>query len=75
MKAVAPPPPDLHPDRFLRCQEALANGVSEVALAGIAAGWRPEEVAAALVELADNAMLAVLATRDVERDLAVLRRR
>jgi hypothetical protein len=41
----------------------------------MAAGWRPEEVAAALVELADNAMLAVLATRDVERDLALLRRR
>ncbi|WP_296434657.1 MULTISPECIES: hypothetical protein [unclassified Rhizobium] len=70
-----PPPPDFHPDRFLRCQEALADGVSEVALAGIAAGWCPEEVAAALVELADNAMLAVLATRDVERDLALLRRR
>ncbi len=74
MKAVAPPPPGKHPDRFLQCQEALADSLSEVALAGTAAGWRPEEVAAALVELADNAMLAVLATRDLERDLSFLRR-
>jgi len=44
--------------------------MSEVTLAGSAAGWRPEEIAAALVELADNAVLAVLATRDVERNLA-----
>ena len=73
MKAVASPPPGNHPDRFLKCQEALADSLSEVALAGMAAGWRPEEVAAALVELADNAMLAVLAARDVERDLALRR--
>lgn len=60
---------------MLRCQEALADSVSEVALAGMAAGWRAEEVAAALVELADNAMLAVLAARDFERDVDFLRRR
>lgn len=72
MKAIPSPPPGIAPDRFLQCQEALADGVSELALAGMAAGWRAEEVAAALVELADNAMLA---TRDFERDVDFLRRR
>lgn len=75
MKAIAPPHPGIHPDRFLQCQEALADSVSEVALAGMAAGWRAEEVAAALVELADHAMLAVLANRELERDVGLLRRR
>ncbi len=75
MKAIPSPPPGIAPDRFIQCQEALADGVSELALAGMAAGWRAEEVAAALVELADNAMLAVLATRDFERDVDFLRRR
>jgi len=55
-------------------KKGLADRMSEVALAGIAAGWRPEEIAAALVELADNAMMAVLATRDVERDFACLKK-
>ncbi len=75
MKAVAPPPPDFHPDRFVRYQEALADGVSEVALSAIQAGWQPEEIAPALVELADNIMLGMIANRDVGRDLAILRRR
>lgn len=33
-------------------------------------GWSPEELAAALVELADNYMLSVLANRDLTRELA-----
>lgn len=75
MRAIVPPPSGIHPDRFLQCQEALSDGLSDVALAAIAAGWRPEEVAAALVELADYVMLGVLATQDFERTLAVLRKR
>lgn len=47
--------------------------VAAVALAGVDAGWTPEEVWAALVELADNLMLSELANRDLERDLAGLR--
>jgi hypothetical protein len=38
------------------------------------AGWHPEEVAAALGELADNHMLSVLANRDLARDLADLKK-
>jgi hypothetical protein len=47
--------------------------VAAVALAGVDAGWTPEEVAAALVEPADNLMLSELANRDLDRDLAGLR--
>ncbi|MBW6425549.1 hypothetical protein KX729_29500 [Rhizobium sp. XQZ8] len=39
----------------------------------VCSGWEPEEIAAALVELADNFILAVLANRAVEDDLAVLK--
>lgn len=53
----------------------MADGVSDVALSAIQAGWRPEEVAAALVELADKVMLGMIANRDVESDLAILRRK
>ena len=75
MRPVPSLPKNTEPDRFLKCQEAMADGVSDVALSAIKAGWRPEEVAAALVELADHVMLGILANRDVERSLANLRRR
>lgn len=75
MKPIPSPPKNPDPDRFLRCQEAMADGVSGVALAAMKAGWQPEEVAAALVELADDVMLGMIANRDVARDLAILKRR
>jgi len=49
--------------------------MSDLALAAIKAGWPAAEVAAALVELADHVMLAVLANSDLEREIASLRRR
>jgi len=75
MKPIQPPPDTFDPDRFLHCQEALADGVSDVALAAIKAGWQAEEVAAALVELADNIMLGMIANRQVAIDLASLQRK
>ncbi|WP_245496090.1 hypothetical protein [Rhizobium leguminosarum] len=52
----------------------MDDALAAVAAAAISAGWRPEEVAAALVELADNNMLSVLANRDFARDLADLKK-
>lgn len=57
----------------MRCQEAIDDVVAAVALAAVGAGWKPEDVAAALVELANNLMLSVFANRDLDRDLAGLR--
>lgn len=74
MKRVLPPTTDKHPDRFLQCQEAMAGAVSEVALETVKAGWNPEEVASAMVELADHMMLGMIANRDLARDLSILRR-
>jgi hypothetical protein len=73
MTRLPPPPSSGHPDRFLQCQEAMDDAVASVASAAVDTGWTPEEVAAALVELADNLMISVLANRDLERDLAVLK--
>ncbi len=73
MNPIPSPPAEGDPDRFLRCQDAMDDLVAAVALAAVDAGWTPEEVAAALVELADNLMLSVLANRGLERDLAGLR--
>lgn len=75
MKPIQPPPHTFDPDRFLHCQEALADGIADVALAAIKAGWQAEEVAAALVELADNIMLGMIANRQVAIDLASLQRK
>ncbi|WP_281287472.1 hypothetical protein [Aliirhizobium smilacinae] len=41
----------------------------------IEAGWNPEEVASAMVELADHMMLGVIANGDLAYDLSILRRR
>lgn len=75
MKRIFPPTTDRHPDRFLQCQEAMAGAFSEVATAAVEAGWKPEEVASAMVELADHMMLGVIANRDLDQDLTILRRR
>ncbi|AYD05194.1 hypothetical protein NCHU2750_58260 (plasmid) [Neorhizobium sp. NCHU2750] len=53
----------------------MSDGVSDVALAAIKAGWQAEEVAAALVELADNIMLGMIANRQVAIDLASMERK
>jgi hypothetical protein len=74
MKSIAPPPMNRHPDRFLVLQEAMADGVSDLAISAAHAGWGPEEVAAALVELADHFMLGVIASRDLDRDLTFVGR-
>jgi hypothetical protein len=75
MKRISPPTTDRHPDRFLQCQEAMASAFADVALEAIKAGWNAEEVAAAMVELADHMMLGIIANRDLAQDPSILRRR
>ncbi len=60
--AYIPPPtlPPGDPDRHLKCQEALDVALQEVAQAAMKAGWDQQEVAAALVELADAQVLAMI---------------
>lgn len=53
----------------------MAGGFTNVAMAAVEAGWKPEDVAWAMVELADHMMLGVIANRDLDQDLSILRRR
>lgn len=53
----------------------MAGAFTDVALDAIKAGWNPEEVASAMVELADHMMLGVITNRNLTRDLSILRRR
>lgn len=53
----------------------MADEITGVAVAAVGAGWQPEEVAAALVEIADHIMLGMIANRNADRDLSFLRRR
>jgi len=53
----------------------MAGAITDVATEAVKVGWNPEEDASALVELADHMMLAMIANRDLARDLSILRRR
>jgi hypothetical protein len=59
-----------HPDRFLNCQEAIADAFRQLAERAVAAGWGEDEVAGALVDLADCHMLALASNLDTERLIA-----
>lgn len=67
---VAPPEtsPD-HPDRHLSCQEAIEPAFQAMAEMAKQSGWSIMEVAAALVDLADNHILALAANAETEAEL------
>jgi len=67
-------PLDPDPDRSIRCQEHMDAAISAVTDHAIRSGWSPEEVAAALVELADNYMLALLENRKLSLALSTRRK-
>lgn len=70
MNQISPPPLNSRCDRFIRCQEAMETAFLDLATAANDAGWNTDEVAAALVELADNNVLSLLADRNLGAILA-----
>lgn len=56
-KIAAPKLSNGHPDRDLLCQEALEGEFLSLADRAQLSGWSREEVATALIELADNYFL------------------
>jgi len=76
---MARPPrrPDSYPDRGIDCQVAADEAFREVWENMAAAGWGPEEIAAALLELTDNHLTALRENDKVDREIAhwVARRR
>lgn len=67
---VAPPETGReHSDRHLSCQEAIEPAFQAVAEMAERSGWDVMEVAAALVDLADNRMLALAAIAETDAEL------
>ncbi|HEY0120681.1 MAG TPA: hypothetical protein VGC14_02780 [Rhizobium sp.] len=76
MQNISPPKIVIdHPDRDIECQEALSDAFIELTDRARAAGWLDQEVAAALGELADNWMLALIHNDDLDVDLDNLKKR
>lgn len=61
---AAPESEKNRPDRHLSCQEAIEPAFQAVAEMARRSEWSTGEFAAALVDLADNHMLALAAKRD-----------
>lgn len=61
--------PARHPDRHIDCQEILEDRVITIVDDARAAGWSMEEIAVALVELADNMVLGHRANVNLEAAL------
>ncbi len=59
-----------HPDRFLCCQEAIDTAAREIIASAVRAGWTEQEALAALVEVADNRMLAEAANLATDESIA-----
>ena len=62
------PPKHSHqyPDRLIDCQVALYDAFRELWENIAAAGWGPEEIAAALYELTDNHLTGLRETESLE---------
>lgn len=70
MHPIMPPASEgPYPDRHLHCQMHLERGFQDLFDAAVAAGWSIEEAATALVDLADNNVLSIMA--NVETDAAI----
>ena len=59
MSIAKPRHPRLHPDRFNECQMAIEDKLLELWGDAIEAGWKRDEVLAAIIEIADNTSLAM----------------
>jgi hypothetical protein len=62
------------PDRHLVCQMAVEGHVQGIVDQAKRAGWRPAEVLTAIIEVADNLMLAEACNAELNELLTTLRR-
>lgn len=70
-----PEVPAKDPDRHLMCQMAIEQHVQGIVDQAKHAGWRPAEVLTAIIEVADNLMLAEACNDELDQLLQNLRRR
>lgn len=64
-----------HPDRFVDLQEMVEPAVAAVITSGTDAGWTTAELAAAIIEVADNLMLADAENRRTNEEIAAFMKR
>ncbi len=72
------PPPTVPLDdenRHLFCQMAIELPIQDVIEAAVAAGWSEEETLAAIIEVADNLMLANVNNAELDALLKALKRK
>jgi len=65
--------PVRYPNRHIDCQEILEDRVTTIVDDARAAGWSVEEIAIALLELADNMVLGHTANASMEAALGLAR--
>ncbi|TCV66258.1 hypothetical protein [Neorhizobium sp. S3-V5DH] len=72
------PPPTVPPDdenRHLHCQMAVELPIQDVIEAAVAAGWTEAETLAAIIEVADNLMLADVNNAELDALLKAMKRK
>lgn len=76
MEHIPPPTvPLTDENRHLLCQMALELPLQDLIDAAVKDGWQEREVLAAIIEVADNLMLAAGANAEVEALLQALKRK
>jgi CDP-diacylglycerol pyrophosphatase len=71
MRSIMPPAqPGPYPDRQLHCQMLMEERFRAVLDDAVAAGWALDEAATAMVELADNQVLMIMANTDTDDEIA-----
>lgn len=67
-----PPPkrPAGDPDRFLECQESLEVAFQSLIARAVEAGWTEAETCAAVIELTDHHMLAMVENDYIAEQIA-----
>lgn len=71
MRAIKPPAqPGPYPDRHLHCQMLMEERFRAVLDDAVAAGWALDEAATAMVELADNQVLMIMADTETGDEIA-----
>jgi hypothetical protein len=67
-------PPEKDETRYIICQLAVETLLQDLVEDAVQEGWEDTEVLSAIVEVADNLMLAVAANQDLNVLLATLRK-
>lgn len=60
---------DQYPDRHLDCQFEMEGSFLQIMDAAERSGWSPQDAAAAIIDLADNYMLKLVANAETDQQI------